>query len=323
MIETIFIIIGSIIMIGNIVKYTLDDESERKYFQKCLIRRRTTMKLSSNFIKFHDELGLKKTIDVFSEAVFEGIDFNADLEEYYTDAHDLDFYKEIRAYAKDRGIVFEQTHAPFGSSFLDEEKSKQRFEEIVKSIEHSSWLGADMIVIHPCSHIIYKDGNNRELMMEYNYYFYKKLISYAECFEIKIAIENIPNSITENPEGLIELIKSLDNDVFTVCYDVGHANVVGQDPAGMIKKLGNYIGCTHIHDNDGTRDAHTLPYYGSIDWEKVMEAFAKIGYSGNLNYEAGLFVKNAPIDLRPESAKYMADVGKHLIERFNYYKSNK
>ena len=24
------------------------------------------------------------------------------------------------------------------------------------------------------------------------------------------------------------------NDVFVVCYDVGHANISGQDPAGMI-----------------------------------------------------------------------------------------
>lgn len=64
------------------------------------------MKISSNFIRFHNELGLKKTIDVFSEAGFEGIDFNADLEEYYTDVHDEDFYKKIKEYANDRGSCF-------------------------------------------------------------------------------------------------------------------------------------------------------------------------------------------------------------------------
>ena len=32
------------------------------------------MKLSSNFIFFHDEFGIKKTIDIFSEAGFQGID---------------------------------------------------------------------------------------------------------------------------------------------------------------------------------------------------------------------------------------------------------
>ena len=44
---------------------------------------------------------LKKTIDIFSDAGFEGIDFNADLEEYYTDVHYEAFYKNIKKYAQD------------------------------------------------------------------------------------------------------------------------------------------------------------------------------------------------------------------------------
>lgn len=281
------------------------------------------MKLTTNFINFHNEFGWKKTIDVFSEAGFTGIDFNADLEEYYTDVHDENFYKEAKQYAADKGIVFAQTHAPFASSFADEERTKQRFAEIVKSMQHSSWLGADMTVIHPCNHLNCREEGNFDVMMAYNYEFYKSLIPYAEAFRIKIAIENIPSSITGRPEGLLTLLKLLDHEVFTVCYDVGHANIAGEDPAEMIIKLGQTIGCTHIHDNDGTKDAHTLPYYGTINWERVMEAFAKINYTGNLNYEAGLFVKNVPPELRVQSAGYMAEVGQYLIERFHYYQSRR
>ena len=83
------------------------------------------MKVTSNFIRFHDQFGLKKTIDIFSDAGFEGIDFNADLEEYYTDVHNEAFYKNIKKYAQDKGIVFAQTHAPFGSSFTEDEKTKK------------------------------------------------------------------------------------------------------------------------------------------------------------------------------------------------------
>lgn len=278
------------------------------------------MRLSTNFIRFHDEFGLKNTIDIFSKAGFEGIDFNADLTEYYTDAHDKEFYVNIKEYANSKGIVFAQTHAPFASSFADEEKTKKRFGEIVKSMEHSSYLGAEMIVVHPCKHINYKE-NNYNFMMDYNLDFYKRLVAYAEKYNIKIAIENIGGCITETPKGLLELVNALDNDVFTVCYDVGHANICGQDPADMIKEIGKHIGCTHIHDNDGIHDSHTLPYYGTINWESVMKAFAEIGYEGNLNYEAGLFVDNVPVGVRKESAKYMAQVGKHLIERFLCYKN--
>ena len=80
-------------------------------------------------------------------------------------------------------------------------------------------------------------------------------------------------------------------------------------------------GCTHFHDNMGDCDAHTLPYYGTVDWESVMKALAEIGYKGNLSYEASGFIATVPTELRPEGLKYMAKVGHHLINRFEYYKN--
>ena len=105
-----------------------------------------------------------------------------------------------------------------------------------------------------------------------------------------------------------------------MCYDVGHDNISGQNPSESIMKLGSTIACTHIHDNNGDGDHHTLPFYGNIDFEAVMKAFAKIGYEGNLNYEAGYFIKNLPDALKIDAAEYMAKTGKYLIERFNFYK---
>ena len=279
------------------------------------------MILSSNLHRFHQSFGLKKTIDIFADAGFEGIDFNTDIEEYYTDVHSPEFYKEIRKYANDKGIVFYQTHAPFRSSFPDADKTEQRFWEIVKSMQHSSLLGAEMTVVHPCNHLPYKEGENRDIMMEYNIDFYNRLRPYAEENGIRIAIENIHNYITESPENLLELLDALNSDVFTICYDVGHDYIATKDPTDMISKIGSRIGCTHIHDNDGTIDRHTLPYYGDIDWEAVMKAFARSGYAGNLNYEAAYFASKLPAEFLPEGAKYMAAVGKHLISRYHHYKA--
>ena len=135
-----------------------------------------------------------------------------------------------------------------------------------------------------------------------------------------IAIENIGGCITETPEGLLELLDALDNDVFTICYDVGHAQIRGQDPAKMLLKLKGRIGCTHIHDNDGVHDTHTLPYYGVIDWESLMKAFAESGYDGSFSYEASIFLDKIPVEFRPEGLKYMAKVGRYLIEKCEGYK---
>ena len=46
------------------------------------------------------------------------------------------------------------------------------------------------------------------------------------------------------------------------------------DVAELITALAGHIITTHIHDNDGTRDAHLFPYLasgGTIDWKETMD----------------------------------------------------
>ena len=45
---------------------------------KCGGKGSALMFLTTNFILFHDVLGLEKTVDVLAKAGFEGIEFNAD-----------------------------------------------------------------------------------------------------------------------------------------------------------------------------------------------------------------------------------------------------
>ena len=282
------------------------------------------MLLTTNVILFHNELGLSKTIDVFAEAGFEGIEFNTDLAEHYDNTHGEDFYRQIGAYAKEKGVPITQAHAPFPSSYADDEaRTAKRFDEIVIGMRNAALLGAEVIVVHPCKHIdCVEDPTQLEYMKAYNLDFYKRLSPLAKELGIKIAIENILGSVTVSPEGLLRLLNELNDESFTVCYDVGHAHLSGQGASEMLYALGGVIGCTHIHDNNGASDGHTLPYYGTIDWEAVTKAFAEVGYEGNLNYEAGIFVKRAPVALRLESATYMAKIGRYLKERVQYYKDS-
>lgn len=283
------------------------------------------MLLSANMIRIYDTFGIKETFDVFAKAGFEGIDFNNDVDEYSYDKHDEHFYRDLAKYAASKGIAICQAHAPFPSSYDDEEKTERRFNEIVHSMKNAAYLGAPMIVVHPCTHLDFSVDGNPELLFEYNLNFYRRLIPYAEEFGIKIAIENISrNSITSTPERLNRLYDTLNNPVFTICFDVGHCLFQNVDPGEAIRKIGDRLvdGCTHVHDNFGDTDAHTLPYYGKVDWEEVMKALAEIGYRGELNYEASGFIKNVPTDLYVDGLIYMAKVGHYLISRFEYYNKN-
>ena len=284
------------------------------------------MLLSANMIKFHDTFGMKETFDIFACAGIEGMDFNNDVSEYCTAEHNKQFYVDLGEYAREKGITICQAHAPFPSSYPEEERSEKRFSEIVQGMKNAAYLGAPMIVVHPCTHLDYAIEGNAEKMFEYNLKFYRKLIPYAEELGIKIAIENIGlDAVTSSPERLNRLFDTLDDPVFTICFDVGHCLLQKVDPAEAIRAVGNRLvnGCTHIHDNFGDRDSHTLPFYGNVDWESVMKALADIGYNGELNYEASGFLKNVPSELYPEGLRYMAKVGHYLVGRFEYYKNNK
>ena len=283
------------------------------------------MKLSCNMIRIHSEYGLKKMIDVLVDVGFEGLDFNYDLEDFRADEHDKEFYLDLKKHADEKGFAFCQAHAPFPSSFDDPVKTEKRFSEIITSMRHASYLGAPIIVVHPCYHL---ETISYEANFNYNVDFYKKLAPYAKQFGIKIALENLgskhPCTVCDGADKINALYDAInDPDNFTVCFDVGHCLLVNKDPAEEIKKFGARIGCTHVHDNNGTKDEHTLPYSGNVDWESVMKALADVDYKGDLNYEASAFFKNAPVEIRAESLRYMATVGHYLISRFEYYKNNK
>jgi sugar phosphate isomerase/epimerase len=64
-----------------------------------------------------------------------------------------------------------------------------------------------------------------------------------------------------------------------ICVDSGHARLLG-DPVDTVEAASGYVVAAHLHDTRGTRDDHLAPYDGAIDWDRLLLAFQKIGYSG-------------------------------------------
>jgi sugar phosphate isomerase/epimerase len=95
------------------------------------------------------------------------------------------------------------------------------------------------------------------------------LRAFAKPLGVRILLENIPNELS-TPEKLIEMIQGAHFDDVGVCFDFGHAHLMGS-VRDAFETLRNFIRSTHVHDNAKDRDSHLWPGSGTIDWKEGME----------------------------------------------------
>ena len=128
-------------------------------------------------------LSYKEAIRLISEAGFDAFDFsltllNTDPNHIFNTDKYLEEAKKLREYADSIGIVCNQAHAPFHSSYGVPEKDERMFNLIVRSMEIAAVLGAKIIVVHPKQHLEYAD--NVDELFRLNVEFYNRLIPYCE-----------------------------------------------------------------------------------------------------------------------------------------------
>ena len=272
-------------------------------------------------------VGINDAISLIADSGFDAADYTfgaIDTE------HDKDFYTNLKKHAEEKGLFFNQAHAPFPSA-RGKDDDEIVFNNIAESTKKASYLGIKNIVVHPVHYLSYTNGNAQRIF-ELSMDFYKKLIPFSEEYGVKIALENmwefqkagykkISHSACSKPLEFLKYLETLNNDCFIACFDIGHATLVCEEHDVFIETLGNkYLKALHVHDVGGFEDDHTLPYFGITNWDKVTKALAKIDYNGDLTYEAGGFFKGKPVQLYPEYLKLMVQTGRFLIKKIEDYK---
>lgn len=237
-----------------------------------------------------------------------------------------EYAQNLRAIADDCGIVFNQAHAPFPSTFANAEKDEVMFGRIVRSMEAASVLGVRDIVVHPCHHLEY--ALHKDELFQINLDFYRRLIPYCEEYGIRVCAENmwqydqkrryIIDSECSQPEEFCALLDELDSEWIVGLLDIGHSALVGIEPSRFIRAMGpKRLQALHVHDVSRVDDSHTMPYLRNLDWEDTARALGEIGYEGDFTFEADNFLAPFPNELLPEASALMAKVGRYLISRID------
>lgn len=274
--------------------------------------------------------GDRRAIEMLAGAGFDALDYS--MHRMAKDSSDRlcseswqDAANELKAVADAHGLSFVQGHAPYKFRDVSEEAWKAvNFPLLIRSIGIAGRLGIQDLVIHPIHHLDYK--KHRELLHEWNMRFYRALIPYAKDAGVRICLENMwqrdpkrGNIISDDTcsaaEELAAWVDELNDPAIGVCLDIGHCGLVGRDADASIGTLGRRLRCLHVHDNDFMSDLHTLPYLGHADWDAILSALGRVGYAGNLTFEADGFFEHMPDPLIPHALKLMVATGRAMIEK--------
>ena len=185
-------------------------------------------------------------------------------------------------------------------------------------------MGIKQIVVHTVKNGIPEDEDFD--VLAYNRPFFSELIPIAEKLDLKIGMENLfrkkPNGnfnyvgVLGTAEEMNAYRDSFDTDVFVTCVDIGHAAIVGVDPAEFIRGMSkDKLTMLHVQDTDFKSDKHWLPYMGKHDWDSITSALAEIGFDSNFNLEVLHFYDRfKDHDLMQSSLCHAAKVARFLAD---------
>lgn len=285
------------------------------------------MLLSTQTEILSQEKGIFKTVEELKSVGFDAYDLSFFDMPFETSAFHTDDYlknaQKLRKFADEIGIKCNQAHAPFPShSETDENWNKLVKSYIIRSLEVASVAGAKVCVVHP-----FNDWNAERNAEE----LYLPLKEYAERFNIKIGVENMWNwedlpypdgratpAACSSPEDFVKHMEKLPEENFVACLDIGHAEMFKEFcAADFIYALKGRLHALHVHDNDCYRDLHYFPYMGTINYERIFEALAKIGYDDDFTFEANYTLNRYPHSMQHELLKLLADTGRVMIEKIS------
>ena len=218
------------------------------------------------------EMGIENGIAKIANAGFERVDFNLDTFLKNSDVYSgrinsffdqniedlLAYFGEYKKAFHKYGIRPSQMHAPYPIFLWNRSDISEYMQNVVipKSIAIAGFLEIPWVVMHPFK-LQYKYGLEAEQAM--NVEFFSSIIPLLKEYHVKICVENlyegIGNRITEgtcaNPDDAIFYVDMLNmmagEELFGICLDTGHIQLVHRQPADYIAKVGERLKLLHMH----------------------------------------------------------------------------
>lgn len=175
-------------------------------------------------------------------------------------------------------------HAPLSDVNIGAINPRMRaaaLNEVLEALELAHRMGIDLITVHPgfMSPLALLD---RDTAVQATKESLKAIDVLGRDLGVRVALENMPEMPVSMAKVPGELLEFMEGTELGVCFDIGHANTVGNIPdfLGIKDRFINM----HLHDNVGDRDRHLVIGEGNIDFRRWLGAFRP--YRGRYVIEA-------------------------------------
>ncbi len=114
------------------------------------------------------------------------------------------------------------------------------------------------------------------------------LADYARAAGAGLCIEHFPGTALPTVAATLDFLEGLGHDNLYLLFDIGHAQMSGEDPAEILPAAGPRLGYVHLDDNDGAGDLHLALTDGVQTRQSLASLFETlrgIGYDGPVSLE--------------------------------------
>lgn len=236
---------------------------------------------------FHDQRLSRDHLAQIAAHGFEAVEVFATRSHF--DYHDTAAIKELGGWLKDTGLALHGIHAPvvesmqgagkwgpaISNAVSDTSKRQAAVREADAALNIARELGAGVFVVHLGTPTVQGGENNRTAAFRS----VEDLCRLAEPLDIRVALEVMPNPLSDAAQLVDVLERDLDFPRAGICLDFGHAFLMG-DVADQIETVAEHLVTTHVHDNGGKKDDHMVPFDGRINWDLALMTMQKVGYDG-------------------------------------------
>ena len=205
------------------------------------------------------------------------------------DYHDPAAVTQLGEWLKDTGLALHGIHAPIVESMRardqwgavisnavgDAAQRQSAVREAEMALRIARHVPAEVFVVHLGTPTAQGGENHRAAAFRS----VEEICRLAEPIGIRVALEVIPNPLSDAASLVAMLERELDFPRTGICFDFGHAFLMGDVP-DAIETVAEHLVTTHVHDNGGKKDDHLVPFDGRINWDMALMTMQKVGYDG-------------------------------------------